>query len=122
MEDNMFPKYQYSQFDVHHTGDQMVVRSNDETEFKKMVDYVRGLKTPQQPQPVKPTTPVVQPEVRVSVDQFEQDHNCPTHGVPMKQRESKKRDVKTGKPIIYWDHRRQENGVWEKCFGKGWKS
>lgn len=50
----------------------------------------------------------------VSVDDFEKNHICPTHGTQMRER--------TGSQGKWYDHRQQFEGVWKKCSGGGWKS
>lgn len=101
-----FPKYQYSRFI---DQDQIVVRTDNKEEFIEMVDLAKNFgKSPADP--VKSVVP------NVSVDEFEDNHVCPTHGTTMKERVSKT------KGTTYYDHREQQDGVWKRCFGKGWLS
>ena len=98
-----FPKYQYSKFIGQN---QIVVRTNLVEEFEEMVVYVDDFKKIQPAPLTKPS---------VSVDDFYEKHICPTHGTQMRER------TKVDGSGTYWDHRQKnEAGVWQKCFGKGW--
>ena len=97
-----YPKFQYSKM---LNGDQIVVRSEDKTEFEDLVKYVRSFYK------VERTDPYKDVKTNVSVDEFEDNHICPAHGVQMESRVSKN----TGKP--YWSHRSSEGAL---CFGKAY--
>ena len=107
-----FPKYQYSKFIGQ---DQIVVRSDDKVEFENMVGYVKNFGVnPTQPSPTAPTA-----VPNVSVDQFEQNHTCPTHGVQMTQGWSKTKKDEQGNPLSYYFHKDEMGSM---CFGKGFKA
>ena len=104
-----FPKYQYSKFIGQ---DQIVVRSDDKVEFENMVGYVKNFGS----KPEQIESPTVIPNV--SVDKFEKDHICPTHGVQMTQGWSKTKKDDQGNPVSYYFHKDVPGNM---CFGKGYK-
>lgn len=102
-----FPKYQYSRFDS--KEGQYVVRTNNIDEFRTMVKFVND---------VVGSSPYNKVKKQVSVDEFENDHICPVHGVEMTKRESKTKIDKDGNPVKYFAHGSTVNGKFQLCFGK----
>lgn len=110
MEDQTFPKYQYSEFIKSGGRDaQIVVRSDSweefQTQLKQALSVVKAAsKTNEAPNPSN--------DVVEAWKEKEEVKYCSKHGSPMKKAVSKK----TNKPYWYHDG---ENGE-GRCFGNGY--
>lgn len=109
MTDNNYPKYQYSTFDK--AGGQIVVRTDDKEDFGNLINFA---KAQAKLNGSGPYVEAAKNNAAVTEEEFSKDHICPSHGVQMKERVSKK----TGKP--YFSHSKKEGEEWLICFGKGW--
>lgn len=87
-----YPKFQFSRFI--NDKDQVVVRSDSEEEFKKLVNFIYNL-YPNEPQSQNPPS--------VTNERF-----CQTHRVPLERRWSNKKNKE------YWAHGVGNN----MCFGR----
>lgn len=104
MDDTKFPTYQISKFHGTDRQLQSVFRTNSKEEYENQ------LKEWSEVTPKK--------EVRVSVDEYQINHTCPVHGVPMNERESKTKTDNEGNPVKYFAHGTTVNGKFKLCFGK----
>ncbi len=108
MENEGYPKYQYSKFSPDHL-EQWVIRSNDYADFLEALDNIKTIIAPaessQAPAPFPSAVPEEEPGACVLPE-------CSIHHVLMKERRGK--DGQT-----WWDHRwKDEQNQWHSCNGK----
>lgn len=116
---NQYPRLQYSYF--LDNGAQVVIRGEVITAFNADVatmqsqyppkgaqSHATGISVPSN-EPVRYDNRPVQAESKTTTD-----HYCQIHQKELKRRETNY--------VVVWDHRQQIDGVWNTCYGQGWKT